>query len=315
MTRWDAVRVRQGLVDSCSSAEQAGDQALRKGRPREARRHYERMLAESIRLAEQFPDLATRRDLSVSFTKYGDFWVDADRLDQAAQAYAEGLAIATRLREENPDDIRLLRDLRLGEFKLGEIARQSGGPAGRHTAHDHYRTALSLAEHVVDADPHHPGDRRELGVVQERLGLLAMEHQELDEAAEWYARALAVRRALVAELPGDPQARRDLGVQYERLGDLALRRGDLEAARAHYDESLSLRRSLLGDDPRDLATQRDLSVVCERLGDVALLTDGPEQARQWYDDSFAILDAAFGPRHPETRTLRKKLRGHPATPS
>lgn len=315
MTRWDAVRVRQGLVDSCCSAEQAGDQALRRGRPREARRHYERMLAEAIRLAEQFPDLSTRRDLSVAFNKYGAFWVGAHRLDQAAEAYAEGLAVATRLREENPDDVRLLRDLRFGEFTLGEIARQTGGPAGRRTAHDHYTTALALAEHLVGTDPHHTGDRHELGVVQERLGLLATERQELDEAAEWYARALSVRRELAAELPGDPRARRDLGVQYERLGDLALRRRDLEAARAHYDESLSLRRSLLGDDPRDLSTQRDLSVVCERLGDVALLTDGPEQARQWYDDSFAILDAAFGPKHPETRTLRKKLRGHPVTPN
>ncbi|MFJ3586653.1 tetratricopeptide repeat protein [Streptomyces sp. NPDC090127] len=315
MARWDAVRVRQGLVDSCSAAEQAGDQALRRGRPREARRHYERMLAESIRLAEQFPDLSTRRDLSVAFHKYGDFWAGAHRLDQAAQAYAEGLAIAGRLREEHPDDIRLLRDLRFGEFKMGETALRTGGAAALHTAHDHFTTALSLAEHVVESEPHHPGDRRELGVVQEHLGLLATERQEFDEAAEWYARALAVRRELAAELPGDPRARRDLGVQYERLGDLALRRRDLEAARAHYDESLSLRRSLLGDDPRDLATQRDLSIVCERLGDVALLTDGPEQARPWYDDSFAILDAAYGPRHPETRTLRKKLRSRPTAPN
>ncbi|MEU9703965.1 tetratricopeptide repeat protein [Streptomyces sp. NPDC047981] len=315
MTRWDAVRVRQGLVDSCSSAEQAGDQALRKGRPREARRHYERMLAESIRLAEQFPDLSTRRDLSLSFNKYGDFWVGADRLDQAAQAYEEGLAIAGRLREENPDDIRLLRDLRFGESALGEIALRTGGPAARDTARDRFTTALALAEDIVEAGPLDPADRRELGVLQERLGLLAAERQDLDEAARWYARALAVRRELATELKGDAQARRDLGVQYERLGDLALIRRDLEAARAHYDESLSLRRALLGDDPRDLATQRALSTLCERLGDVALLTEGPEQARQWYDDSFAILDAAYGPKHPETRTLRKKLRSHPAAPN
>lgn len=315
MTRWDAVRVRQGLVDSCFSAEQAGDQALRRGKPREARRHYERMLAESIRLAEQFPDVSTRRDLGVSFNKYGDFWVGENRLDQAEQAYAEGLAITTRLHEENPADVRLLRDLRFGEFKLGEIVLKAGGVAARYTAHDRYMTALALAERVVAADPHNPGDRREQAVVQERLGLLATERQELDEAAEWYARALAVRRELAAELPGDPQARRDLGVQYERLGDLAVRRRELEAARAHYDESLSIRRLLLGDDPRDLETQRDLSIVCERLGDVALLTDGPDQARQWYDDSFAILDAAFGPKHPETRNLRKKLRRQPAPPN
>lgn len=315
MTRWDAVRVRQALVDSCSSAEQAGDEALRRGRPREARRHYERMLAESIRLAEQFPDLATRRDLGASFHKYGDFWAGEDRLDQAEEAYAEALAVATRLHEENPDDLRPLRDLRHGEFKLGEIALRTGGTPGLHMAHSHFTTALAHAERAVAADPRHPGDRRELGLIEERLGLLATEAQKLDEAAEWYAHALAVRRELAAERPGDPQARRDLGVQYERLGDLALRRRDLEAARAHYDESLSLRRSLLGDDPRDLETQRALSVVCERLGDVALLTDGPEQAQPWYDDSFAILDAAFGPKHPETRTLRKKLRRQPATPS
>ncbi|MFG2775342.1 tetratricopeptide repeat protein [Streptomyces sp. NPDC048350] len=311
MTRWDAVRVRQGIVESCTSAELAGDEAVRRGKPREARRHYERMLANAIRLAEQFPDVSTRRDLSASFGKYGDFWVDAHRLDQAMEAYEEALAVASRLHREHPDDPGALRSLRYGEFKLGEIA---GATAG-NTARDRYTAALSYAERLVDADPRNRADRRELGMIQERLGLLAADRGEHDEAAEWYAGALTVRRNLALETPNDPRTRRDLGVQHERLGDLALLRHDLETARSHYEEALTNRRALLGDDPRDLSAQRALSLLCERLGDVALLTEGPDGARQWYDDSFAILDAALGPKHPETRTLRKKLRSHPPTPS
>ena len=91
-----------------------------------------------------------------------------------------------------------------------------------------------------------PAALRELGMVLDRLGDLAMAEQRLQGAAEAYEESLAIRRKLVAQLGETPQGLRDLSVSLNHVGAVALDLGHGEAARAAFEEGATLRARLEG---------------------------------------------------------------------
>ena len=89
-----------------------------------------------------------------------------------------------------------------------------------------------------------PAALRELGMVLDRAGDLAMAEQRLHDAAEAYEESLLISRQLVAQLGETPQGLRDLSVSLNNVGAVARDLGQGEAARAAFEESAALRARL-----------------------------------------------------------------------
>ena len=129
---------------------------------------------------------------------------------------------------------------------------------------------------------------RELRMVLDRMGHLALAEQRPQGAVEAYEESLLISRQLVAQLGETPQGLRDLSVSLDNFGKVARDLGQVEAARAAYEESLAIARKLvaqLGETPQGL---RDLSVSLDNFGEVARDLGQVEVARAAYEESLAI---------------------------
>ena len=133
-----------------------------------------------------------------------------------------------------------------------------------------------------------PAALRELGMVLDRAGDLAMAEQHLRRATEAYAEGLLISRQLVAQLGETPQGLRDLSVSLDTVGEVARDLGQGEAARTAYEESLAIARKLvaqLGETPQGL---RDLSVSLDNVGAVAHDLGQGKAARAAFEEGAAL---------------------------
>ena len=67
-----------------------------------------------------------QRDLSVSYNRLGDVAVAQGKLEEAAEAYGESLAISKKLAEGDPTNTGWQRDLSVSYDKLGDVAVAQG---------------------------------------------------------------------------------------------------------------------------------------------------------------------------------------------
>ncbi|WP_437553827.1 tetratricopeptide repeat protein [Sorangium sp. So ce367] len=140
---------------------------------------------------------------------------------------------------------------------LTDFARFSG-----HAASLPLRRALEVAQRA--------GDRRREALCIERLGDIALERSQHDEASARYQEALPLYRK-VGDVRGGANC-------ILRLGDIALECSQHDQARARYQEALPLYREV-GD-------VRGGANCILRLGDIALECSQHDQAGSYYQEAL-----------------------------
>lgn len=110
--------------------------------------------------------------------------------------------------------------------------------------------------------------RRELSVIENKLGDIKMMQGDCASAREHYRRALDTAMDLTRRNPSNDVWLRDLGVSYRKLGELCQAEGDLEDARAHYQKSLEIRLALFEKEPENEGRRHDVGVGYIDLGDI-----------------------------------------------
>ena len=99
---------------------------------------------------------------------------------------------------------------------------------------------LRIAEGRCQANPDDVPAQRDLSVMHNRLGGLAIEADDRVAAERHYGASLIIRQQLASDDPDSVRAQRDLSVIYTNLGDLSRRYDDMEAAERHYRNDLSI---------------------------------------------------------------------------
>ncbi|MEH1128006.1 tetratricopeptide repeat protein [Micromonospora sp. CPCC 206061] len=169
---------------------------------------------------------------------------------------------------------------------LGDVAARTGGVlAGR----DFYLEALEGAQVLAAAHPSEPRWQRRLGLVHTKIGNLAAERGELEEATAAYRESLRLAKAMVATVP--EIALDDVAISHGKLAQMASRLGDRDTAREHLEAAREAAERRVGLVPGDPDALRSLSIVLERIGDLALETDDLETARIAYHDNFRIVES------------------------
>ena len=222
-------------------------------------------------------------DLSVSYNKLGDSAVAQGKLDDAARAYRDGLAIAKKLAAGDPGNTQWQSDLSVSYIKLGDVAVAQGRLA---EAERTYGDSLAIRNQLVAGEPGNTEWQRELSVSYSRVGDVAVAQGRLDDAARAYGDDMTIAKKLAAGDPGNTQWQRDLSVSFEKLGDVAVAQGRLDEAARTYGDGLTIRKKLAAGDPGNTAWQRDLATSLFKISELQA------KQKQW-PVAIANAEAAF----------------------
>jgi len=226
-----------------------------------------------------------QRDLSVSYTKLGDFELRLGNTDAALQHYNNALTIALTPVLRDPSNSGFQRDLSISYEKLGDIELRLGNS---DAALQHYNNVLTVMLKLVELDPSNSGFQRDLSISYSKLGDVELRLGNSDAALQHYNNALTIALTLVELDPSNSGFQHDLSIYYNKLGNITLRLGNTDAVLEHYNNALAIRLKLVELDPSNSQFQRDLSVSYTKLGDIELRLGNTDAALQHYNNALAV---------------------------
>jgi tetratricopeptide (TPR) repeat protein len=188
-------------------------------------------------------------ELAVAYQKVGDVqgdpWSPNLGLSQEAmQSYQKGLKLAQRLTQNGANDLKMLRLLAQGYFKLGALQAQSGE---KSAAHEALTRALAAAE-ILERQTHDLEDLRLLQNCNIRLGDTYLDTGDPVNALESYRREMRISERRMTEFPGD-RSQYTLSMSHTRVPEALISLGDLPGALDHYRKSLEIIDELLTWNP------------------------------------------------------------------
>ncbi len=179
-------------------------------------------------------------ELAMAYHKVGDVQGDpwAPNLgfpQEAMQSYQKGLNLAQRLSRNGNNDLKVLRQLARGYFKVGELHSAAGVQSAA-------REALSQA--VVPAEKlerqtHDPEDLRLLQSCHIGLGDVSLDTGDPVGALASYRMEMSLAERRVAEFPGD-RSQLSLAMSHKRVAEALDSLGDLQGAVDGLRRSMAL---------------------------------------------------------------------------
>ncbi len=150
-------------------------------------------------------------------------------------------------------------------FAEGFVRVQSGDLEGGERV---YRQAGEIFETRLRQDPDGRTARRDVSLINKRLGAILLVQNRLSEAETHYERALVMDEKLAESDPTSVQTRFDLSVSHVELSAVQRKARNFKGALAHLDRALGIRRQLGKEDPANAQARRGLNSVLSRMGAV-----------------------------------------------
>ena len=284
MQRFDQESERANTLRDLSLVQvKIGDFCQQRGAPDDTERaleSYQNSLETRRHLLEHYPNCAqTKRDLSVSLSKIGGFYMERGApgdTERALEANQESLEMRRFLLEQDSESAQAKRDLSVSQLKIGHCLLRRGAPNDVQRALEAYELAHKTFKQLVDDNPNSAQTKRDLSVAQIDIGDLFLRHSSSDDAEralKAYQASLETRRQLVEDNPDSVQARRDLSISQKKIGVFYMQRGapgDAERALEAFQAALEIDRQLVEDNPDSAEAKRDLSVSQKKIGDFYL---------------------------------------------
>jgi tetratricopeptide (TPR) repeat protein len=206
-------------------------------------------------------------------------WGDADGMARAldrywetrgmggeADAWADRILAAT----VDPGYVPIKSAESLWLHTLGQQAARQQASGQHSQAAKAYRQILAWQQD----QPATEWSRLNIAVTYHRLGMIAQDRGEMDEAGDWCRQSLAIQEEL-GDHPG-------MSKTYHELGNVAYLRGRLDEAEDWYRQSLAIKEEL-GDRPGIARTYHQLGMTAQGRGRL-------DEAEDWYRQSLAIKD-------------------------
>ncbi|MCB1047699.1 MAG: tetratricopeptide repeat protein, partial [Calditrichaeota bacterium] len=190
-------------------------------------------------------DIFALQCLSVSLECLGRLADERDDLDQAITFYQKSYNINKALTElvYSSDHCRALA---ISHVRIGDIARKHGD---LRDAKLHYLKSLDLIKAAIIEANKAGTQAMETDILSTlhllflRLGDIARDRGNLENARALYQLGLGISKAIAAELK-TPESHQNLAFSWERLGDIARLQGDLERAISLYEKCIEIREEL-----------------------------------------------------------------------
>jgi serine/threonine protein kinase len=175
-------------------------------------------LAEKLVAADRH-DVRVRRDLGVSYRRFGRFLFDSAPRE-ALNYYAKSLEIAENLHAVDPANIDFRRDVAESNLGLGMLAMRSGR---NNEALQRLSSALDLQRSIEAAAPYRVWLVRYITQIHTEIGNVLMLNSDADGALRSYQEALAAAERLLARAPASLHLERDRADVLEATGRYFLR--------------------------------------------------------------------------------------------
>ena len=141
---------------------------------------------------------------------------------------------------------------------------------------------------LTAADPSNAVLLRDLTVILNKVGDLALAQKDLPTARSQYEASLAIVEKLAAADATNLALQGDLAATLDRLANALLAQGDFADVGKPLDEVLAVRRKLAAGAPSP-AADRDLAVALNRCGDVRTALKDNDGAIKLYQEALAIV--------------------------
>lgn len=220
-------------------------------------------------------DLQLQSDLALSHERAGDALFHKKKLDEALSHYETSLKIRKQLAEDEPRNLTWQRNISTSHNKVGDIKLAQGNA---HEALYHYHKSLALRELLKDIyipveyddiGRHWP-QRRDVPMVNHKLGEAYLSEHKLDDALEAFEVALREDKKLAAADNRSPTLQHDLARDYIGVGDALFGKGKLAASLQRYRLSLEISEKFSTAFPKNRAWQHTLFLCHQRIGGVLL---------------------------------------------
>ncbi len=258
-------------------------------------------------------NMGWQHDLANTYGRIGDILRVQGRLAESKDAYEHDLKICQLLTELDQDNESLQRDLAIAYSKMGDALKSQATvvkkPATMAEAHSAYGQGMQIIQQLAQQDPGSAYLKREVAVIQSKIGDLLLDQGKLIEARAAHDHSLKISLRLAKQASGNAGWQRDLVVAYSKVGDVSNAQDKPAEARAAYNQALQISRRLAKHDKVNIEWQRDLAQVMIRMADVAFSAEETQKKLLLLRESLGIYDVLvkLGPDNAGWRKERENL--------
>jgi eukaryotic-like serine/threonine-protein kinase len=129
-----------------------------------------------------------------------------------------------------------------------------------------YRSALTLDESLLSADPNSPKLRYSITFTYSDIGFIYGKQQDRATALGYYQRALDIRQAMATSDPNDSRARLGVASTCTYIGGLLRKEGKLQSALAYHRRELEILAAQAAANPTSTHDRLNLAQAWNELG-------------------------------------------------
>jgi len=237
-------------------------------------------------ICRRAPDSADyERDLTISYDRLGDLYVQLGDPPKALDKYQASLTIREELCRRAPDSTEYARDLSVVYNKLGKMYLRLGDIP---KALDKYQASLTIAEELRRRAPDSADCARDLTAVYNNFGDIYLQLGDLPKALDKYQASLTIREELCRRAPDSTEYAGDLSDVYVKLGNMYLNLGDLPKALDKYQASLTIAEELRRRAPDSADCAQDLMVSYEKIGSFSTQIGNIDKAKENIQKAFDL---------------------------
>jgi eukaryotic-like serine/threonine-protein kinase len=277
--------LRVGDVEGGTGVPNLGD---KKG----ALRSYERAMAIAEREGRRDPQsLDWQLYLARAHFRVGDILAPNNDLAGAVPHYREALRIFEAIAPRIAQDVAAQFEMMNAYESLGDALGNPGYPnlGDAQGAKDAYEKARGIAEAIAAAHPDNLRSRRGVGLMNMKIGDVAMGLGKVEEGLRKYQSAVQSFEVAVARDPLNPTTRLFLGRATGKVGSAFEAAGQTQAALAQYRKASDIQRSLMEADPRNAMSKNSYALSLQDRASLLGKTGDRAGALALYREALGIF--------------------------
>jgi len=271
----DAITLRTKAIGEVTIA----DLYRETGESKKAGEYYRRSLDAMMKIYKQTRDISALSDLSVSYSRIGNYLTTLGKTEEAGEYYRKSLDANVQIYEQTRD-MSALRNLSVSYDKMGNHLITLGKA---EEAGEYYRKSLDMCERICEQTDT-TSALRGLAVSYGRMGDHLTTLGKTEEAGEYYRKSLDICERTY-EQTGTTSAFRDLSMSYNNMSDHLTTLGKRKEAGEYLVKCFDVRAQIYMQTGT-MSALRDLSVSYDRMGDYLTTLGKTEEAGEFYRKSL-----------------------------
>ena len=226
--------------------------------------------------------------LAKSYFMLGEVAREEGKAKEALNSYEKAHQFS-KAAAKNAKDYEAQSFCAVSMLGLGSYYRDLGGDSNTRKAQNYYEEALKAAKNAQKLFDS-PKTQDLLALVNEKLGIIAEQKNDLDGAKKYYETFLSLTQKNAQGKEENKEFQRNLSIAYEKMGLICRKTGDTFAALQYYRQDERICEKL-AENAQDIQAQRDLSVCYDGLAKLCEAVGSYEDALKYSVRGLVLANA------------------------